>query len=169
MQIREKMLSDKFRVREFFATRQKWEELELITVSSQQSEYRRPPQLLLFQVQSGSKRPKDVLSNAVELSKSLKPIVVPDFRRAMPTELGNMLTNHLVELQKTYLSPKETLVGEAARKYIDLVSWGEPNSAKVLAEAEGIPIRTMHSRLMNARKKGFLESPGSGFRFQTGV
>ena len=163
------MLIDKFRVREFFGTRQKWEEMELLIVSSQQSEYKRPPQLLLFQVQGGSKRPKDVLPYAVELSKSLKPIVVADFRQEMPTEFGNMLSNHLVELQKTYLSPKETLVEDAARKYLDLVSWGEPNSAKVLAEAEGIPIRTMHSRLMNARKKGFLESPGSGFRFQTGV
>ena len=163
------MLIDKFRVREFFGTRQKWEEMELIIVSSQQSEYRRPPQLLLFQVQGGSKRPKDALPNAVELSKPLKPIVVANFRQEMPTELGNMLSNHLVELQKTYLSPKETLVEDAARKYLDLVSWGEPNSAKVLAEAEGIPIRTMHSRLMNARKKGFLESPGSGFRYQTRV
>jgi hypothetical protein len=160
------MLIDKFRLREFFGTRQKWGEMELITVSCQQSEYRRPPQLLLFQVHGASKRPKDVLPNAVELSKSLKPIGVIDFRQEMPTELGNMLSNHLVELQKTYLRPKETVVEDAARKYLDLVSWGEPNSAKVLAEAEGIPIRTMHSRLMNARKLGLLESPGAGFRFK---
>ena len=76
-----------------------------------------------------------------------------------------MLSSHVVELQKTYLSPKDTLVEDAAKKYMDLVSWGEPNSAKVMSEAEGISIRTMHSRLMNARKKGILESPGSGFRF----
>lgn len=158
------MLTDTFLVREFFGTGHKWEEKELIIASSQQSENRRPPQLLLFQVQYGSKRPKDTLSNAVERSKSLKPIAVTDFRQEMPTKLGNMLSNHLVELQKTYLRPKETLVEDAARKYLDLVSWGEPNSAKVLSESEGISIRTMHSRLMNARKKGFLESPGSGFR-----
>ena len=163
------MLIDRYRLREVFGTRQKWEEMELIIVSSQQMEYKKPPQLLLFQVQGGTKRPKDALPHAVELSKSLKPILVPDFRQELPTNLGNMLSNHLVELQKTYLSPQETLVEDAARKYLDLVSWGEPNSAKVLAEAEGISIRTMHSRLMNARKKGFLESPGSGFRFQTGV
>ena len=163
------MLIDKYRLREFFGTRQKWEEMELIIVSSQQMEYKKPPELLLFQVQGGNKRPKDALPNAIELSKSLKAIMVVDFRQELSTELGNMLSNHLVELQKTYLSPQETLVEDAARKYLDLVSWGEPNSAKVLAEAEGIPIRTMHSRLMNARKKGFLESPGSGFRFQTGV
>lgn len=163
------MLIDEFRVRDFFGTRQQWEEMELIIVSSQQSEYRRPPQLLLFQVHGASKRPKDMLPNAVELSKSLKPMGVADFRQGMPSKLGNMLSNHLVEVQKTFLRPKRTLVEDAARKYLDLISWGEPNSAKVLAEAEGISIRTMHSRLMNARKKGFLESPGSGFRFQTGV
>ena len=163
------MLIDKFRLREFFGTRHKWEEMELIIVSSQQSEYRRPPHLLLFQVHGASKRPKDVLPNAVELSKSLKPIGVIDFRQEMQTELGNMLSNHLVELQKTYLRPKGTVVEDAARKYLDLVSWGEPNSAKVLAEAEGISIRTMHSRLMNARKKGILSSPGTGFRFNTEV
>ena len=80
-----------------------------------------------------------------------------------------MLFQLMGDSQLADLSPKETLVEDAARKYLDLVSWGEPNSAKVLAEAEGIPIRTMHSRLMNARKKGFLESPGSGFRYQTRV
>jgi hypothetical protein len=163
------MLIDKYRVREFFGTRHKWADLEVIIVSSQQVGYKKPPQLLLFQVQGGSKRPKDVLQNAIELSKSLKPTMVADFRQELPTELGNILSSHLIELQKTYLTPQETLVEDAARRYLDLVSWGEANSAKVLAEAEGISIRTMHSRLMNARKKGFLESPGSGFRFLTGV
>jgi predicted HTH transcriptional regulator len=91
------------------------------------------------------------------------------FRQEVSSELGSLLSNHIIELQKTYLSPKETLVEDAAKRYLDLIAWGEPNSAKVLAEAEGISIRTIHSRLMNARKKGILESPGSGFRFNTGV
>jgi hypothetical protein len=163
------MLIDKYRVREFFGTRHKWVDREVIIVSAQQMEYKKPPKLLIFQVQAGSKRPKDVLPSAIESAKSLLPMEVVDFRHEIPTELGNMLSNHLVELQKTYLSPQETLVETAAKRYMDLVAWGEPNSAKVMAEYEGISIRTMHSRLMNARKKGFLESPGSGFRFQTGV
>ncbi len=163
------MLIDKYRMREFFGTRHKWVDREVIIVSAQQMEYQKPPKLLIFQVQAGSKRPKDVLPGAIESAKSLMPIEVVDFRHEIPTELGNMLSNHLLELQKTYLSPQETLVETAAKRYMDLVAWGEPNSAKVMAESEGISIRTMHSRLMNARKKGFLESPGSGFRFQTGV
>ena len=163
------MLIDRYRVREFFGTRHKWVNREVIIVSAQQMEYKKPPKLLIFQVQAGSKRPKDVLPSAIESAKSLMPIEVVDFRHEIPTELGNMLSNHLVELQKTYLSPQETLVETAAKRYMDLVAWGEPNSAKVMAEYEGISSRTMHSRLMNARKKGFLESPGSGFRFQTGV
>ena len=138
--------------------------MEVIIVSAQQMEYKKPPKLLMFQVQAGSKRPKDVLPSAIEYAKTLIPIEVVDFRRKIPTELGNMLSNHLIELQKTYLSPQDTLVETAAKKYLDLVSWGEPNSAKVMSEAEGISIRTMHSRLMNARKKGILESPGAGFR-----
>jgi hypothetical protein len=163
------MLIDKYRVREFFGTRHKWADLEVIIVSSQQVEYKKPPQLLLFQIQAASKRSKDVLPNAIEQAKSLKPIEVMSFRQEVSSELGSLLSNHIIELQKTYLSPKETLVEDAAKRYLDLVSWGEPNSAKVLAEAEGISIRTIHSRLMNARKKGILESPGSGFRFNTGV
>jgi hypothetical protein len=158
------MLIDKYRVREFFGTRHKWIDMEVIIVSAQQMEYKKPPKLLMFQVQAGSKRPKDVLPSAIEYAKTLIPIEVVDFRRKIPTELGNMLSNHLIELQKTYLSPQDTLVETAAKKYLDLVSWGEPNSAKVMSEAEGISIRTMHSRLMNARKKGILESPGAGFR-----
>ena len=158
------MLIDKYRVREFFGTRHKWVDREVIIVSAQQMDYKKPPKLLMFQIQAGSKRPKEVLPSAIEYSKTLTPINVVDFRREISTELGNMLSNHLIELQKTYLSPQDTLVETAAKKYLDLVSWGEPNSAKVMSEAEGISIRTMHSRLMNARKKGMLESPGSGFR-----
>ena len=163
------MLMDKYRVREFFGTRHKWADLEVIIVSSQQVEYKKSPQLLLFQIQAASKRSKDVLPNAIEQAKSLKPIEVMSFRQEVSSELGSLLSNHIIELQKTYLSPKETLVEDAAKRYLDLIAWGEPNSAKVLAEAEGISIRTIHSRLMNARKKGILESPGSGFRFNTGV
>lgn len=160
---------DKYRVREFFGTRHKWADLEVIIVSSQQVEYKKSPQLLLFQIQAASKRSKGVLPNAIEQAKSLKPIEVMSFRQEVSSELGSLLSNHIIELQKTYLSPKETLVEDAAKRYLDLIAWGEPNSAKVLAEAEGISIRTIHSRLMNARKKGILESPGSGFRFNTGV
>jgi hypothetical protein len=163
------MLMDKYRVREFFGTRHKWADLEVIIVSSQQVEYKKSPQLLLFQIQAASKRSKGVLPNAIEQAKSLKPIEVMSFRQEVSSELGSLLSNHIIELQKTYLSPKETLVEDAAKRYLDLIAWGEPNSAKVLAEAEGISIRTIHSRLMNARKKGILESPGSGFRFNTGV
>jgi DNA-directed RNA polymerase specialized sigma24 family protein len=45
-----------------------------------------------------------------------------------------------------------------------LLSWGESAAAKVLAEIEGVSVRTMHSRLRLARDKGLLDSPGSGAR-----
>ena len=158
---------DRYRLREFFATRQKWMEVELTIVSAQQNEYQRPPELLLFNFQAPSERPKEVLPQSVEKAKSLRPINVATFRHNLPSELGSLISNHLLELHKVYLTPQETLVEDAAKRYQDLVAWGEPNSAKVLAESAGISIRTMHSRLMNARKKGLLESPGTGFRFNT--
>jgi len=155
---------DKYRLREFFATRQRWLEMEVVIVSSQQNDPQTPPNLLSFHLQASSKRPKEVLPLSIENAKALKRIEVPSFRHRLPSDLGSLLSNHLLELHKIYLKPGETLVEDAAQRYLDLVAWGEPNSAKVLAEAEEISIRTMHSRLMNARKKGILESPGSGFR-----
>ena len=160
---------DKYRLREFFATRQRWVDMEVVIVSSQHNDNQTPPNLLSFHLQASSKRPKEVLPLSIENAKALKPIDVASFRRHLPSHLGSLLSNHLLELHKTYLKPQETLVEDASKRYLDLVAWGEPNSAKVLAEAEGISIRTMHSRLMNARKKGLLESPGSGFRFNTEV
>ncbi len=160
------MLINKFRLREYFGTRHRWNQMEVSIVSCQQPDYQSPPGLLLFQVHAASKRPKDVLPQVIEQAKSFLPIEVVSFRGAMPTELGNFLTAHLLELQKIYLMSQVSVVETAAKKYADLVAWGEPSSAKVLAQAEGISIRTMHSRLMNARKKGILESPGSGFRFK---
>jgi hypothetical protein len=163
------MLIDKYRLRELFGTRHSWNKLEVSIVSCQQTDYKDPPELRLFQIHSASKRTKEVLPQAIEQARSFLPIKVLSFRGAIPTELGNLLTTHLLELQKIYSMSHESKVETAAQKYADLVAWGEPNSAKVLARAEGISIRTMHSRLMNARKKGLLESPGSGFRFPTGV
>jgi hypothetical protein len=155
---------DKYRLREFFATRQRWLEMEVVIVSSQQNDPQTPPNLLSFHLQASSKRPKEVLPLSIESAKALKRIEVPSFRHRLPSDLGSLLSNHLLELHKIYLKPGETLVEDAAQRYLDLVAWGEPNSAKVLAEAEKISIRTMHSRLLNARKKGILDSPGSGFR-----
>ncbi len=140
--------------------------MEVSIVSCQQPDYQSPPGLLLFQVHAASKRPKKVLPQAIEQAKYFLPIEILSFRGAIPTELGNFLTTHLLELQKIYLTAQGSVVETAAQKYADLVAWGEPSSAKVLAQAESISIRTMHSRLMNARKLGLLESPGAGFRFK---
>lgn len=139
----------------------------MIIVSAQQMDYQSPPALLLFQLQAPSRRPKEALSLAVGYSKSLKPIEVVRLRHDLPSSLGSLLSNHLIEIHKVYTTPQKTLVETAAKSHADLVAWGEPSAAKVLAEAEGISIRTMHSRLMNARKKGLLDSPGTGFRFNS--
>lgn len=161
----QKMLINKYRLREFFGTQHRWNQVEVSIVSCQLTDYKDPPQLRLFQVHAASKRPKEVLPQAIEQARSFLPIDVLSFRGAIPTELGNLLTIHLLELQRIYSTAQVSVVETAAQNYAHLVAWGEPNSAKVLAQAEGISIRTMHSRLMNARKKGILESPGSGFRF----
>ena len=160
-------LSDIRRVREILATSYLWNGCQVVLASSQQNDYLSPPTLLSMQFKSKRVTRKYTLEEVIEQVKGFAPIEVASFRHNLPSDLGNIFTKHLLEVQKIYLKPKATVVEDTARRYLDLISWGEPNSAKVLAEVGGVPLRTIHSRLMNARKKGLLDSPGTGFRFST--
>ncbi|MFM8448426.1 MAG: hypothetical protein ACKN92_09760 [Candidatus Nanopelagicaceae bacterium] len=153
------------RLREILATSYLWNGCQVVMVSSQLSEYQNPPSLLSVQFKASRETRKYSLDESIEQSRRNAPIDVVGFRHQLPSDLGNLFTKHLLEVQKIYLKPKATVVEDTARRYLDLISWGEPNSAKVLAEEGDIPLRTIHSRLMNARKKGLLDSPGIGFRF----
>ena len=74
------------------------------------------------------------------------------------------MTFHLLQTQKNWHLNARSPLEVTAWRYASLISWGESAAAKVLADEEGIPVRTMHSRLRLAREKGFLDSPGSGAR-----
>ena len=103
---------------------------------------------------------KELLGFVAEYSP-LDPIEV---RSSIPMEQKKAMTWHLLQVlfnrQNNSLSPHDTLVSQ----YKLLISWGESAAAKVLAEVEGISVRTMHSRLRLARDAGLLDSPGSGAR-----
>ena len=87
-----------------------------------------------------------------------------EVRATLSLEQKRAMTWHLLQTlynrSEASLSPHETLVSQ----YKLLLSWGESAAAKVLAEIEGVSVRTMHSRLRLARDKGLLDSPGSGAR-----
>ena len=153
------------RIREVLATVYLWNETYLVITSRQQLGYLAPPELLSVQSYSSNERIKDLLYGAIEQTRRSKAIEVKEFRHNLPSEIGKFLTSHLSEVQKIYKTRKNTLVEQTASEYQDLIAWGEPNSAKILAMRESKPIKTIHSRLMNARKLGLIDSPGTGFRF----
>ena len=107
---------------------------------------------------------KELLSLVAEYSP-LDPVGV---RSTLPMEQKQAMTWHILQVllnrPNATLSPHETL----ASQYKLLLSWGESAAAKVLAEIEGISVRTMHSRLRLARDRGLLDSPGSGSRLNLG-
>jgi hypothetical protein len=51
-----------------------------------------------------------------------------------------------------------------AKIYEELTMWGESSSASLLSELMGTGPRTIHTRLQEARKLGYLDKPGIGTR-----
>ena len=103
---------------------------------------------------------EDVLDLVSEYSY-LDPIEV---RATLTLPQKKVMTFHLLQTQKNWHLNARSPLEVTAWRYASLISWGESAAAKVLADEEGIPVRTMHSRLRLAREKGFLDSPGSGAR-----
>ena len=100
----------------------------------------------------------------LEIVAEYLPLNPVEVRSTLSLEQKKAMTWHLLQTlfnrSNSSLSPHETL----ASQYKLLLSWGESAAAKVLAEIEGVSVRTMHSRLRIARDKGLLNSPGSGSR-----
>ena len=91
----------------------------------------------------------------------LNPIEV---RASLTVPQKSAMTFHLLQTHKHWPLNARSPLEVTAWRYLSLLAWGESAAAKVLAEEEGISVRTMHSRLRLAREKGFLDSPGSGAR-----
>jgi hypothetical protein len=100
----------------------------------------------------------------IDLVAEYSPLDAAEVRSRLTLEEKQAMTWHLIQVLHNRigasLSPRETLVSQ----YKLLLSWGESAAAKVLAELEGVSVRTMHSRLRLARDRGLLDSPGSGSR-----
>ena len=103
----------------------------------------------------------------IDLVAEYSPLDAVAVRSTLNLEQKQAMTWHLIQVLHNRtgasLSPHETLVSQ----YKLLLSWGESAAAKVLAELEGVSVRTMHSRLRLARERGLLDSPGSGSRLGT--
>lgn len=100
----------------------------------------------------------------IDLVAEYSPLDAVVVRSTLPLKQKDAMTWHLIQVLHNRsggsLSPHDTLVSQ----YKLLISWGESGAAKLLAEIEGVSVRTMHSRLRLARDKGLLDSPGSGSR-----
>jgi hypothetical protein len=83
--------------------------------------------------------------------------------RLAPQERAAM-SMHLLLTQIDRSRHLESVVDEIVWRYSELVAWGEPSAAKLLANLLGVPIRTIHTRLRLARERGLLTSPGAGAR-----
>ena len=97
----------------------------------------------------------------------LKPLNVLEVRENFPATDREVLSLHLLAAQSEQRRDFDSIVAEVAWRSVELVSWGEPSVAKLLAEEYGVPIRTMHSRLRLARERKLISSPGSGERLQS--
>lgn len=100
----------------------------------------------------------------IDVVAEFSPLDAIEVRSTLSMEQKKAMTWHLLQIlynsSASTLSPHETLVSQ----YKLLLSWGESAAAKVLANIEGVSVRTMHSRLRLARERGLLDSPGSGAR-----
>lgn len=120
---------------------------------------------LLFAGLCNPRRSLSALSDEVlSLVNEYSSLDAVSVRSTLNVEQKQAMTWHLLQvhsnLRPIIQSPRET----TAWRYNSLLAWGESAAAKVMAEEDGVPVRTMHSRLRLARDKGFLDSPGSGAR-----
>ena len=124
--------------------------------------------LLLVGICNLRKSPKYLLEKFFPVVAECPPLNPIEVRLTLSVEQKKAMTRHLLELLRispmSIRSPAENLVW----RYNSLLAWGESAAAKVLAEDEGVPVRTVHSRLRLAREKGILDSPGSGSRLVKG-
>jgi len=97
----------------------------------------------------------------LEKSKELAPIAT---RSKLASDVRTCLTQHLLLVHSRDEKALESVIDDIAWRYVSLQGWGEPSTAKVLAEYLNVPVRTIHARLRLARDKGLIDAPGSGTR-----
>lgn len=134
----------------------------ILVVGSQSK--RLDEQLLIAGFFGTDKRATGLLKSILPLlekSKELAPIAT---RNKLASDVRTCLTQHLLLVHSHYEKALESVIDDIAWRYVSLQGWGEPSSAKVLAEYLNVPVRTIHARLRLARDKGLIDAPGSGSR-----
>lgn len=124
----------------------------------------RKEELLLVGLCNPRKSFNALKEELIDVVAEYSPIHAIEVRSTLSLEQKKAMTWHLLQVLynrlSSSMSPHDTLVS----RYKLLLSWGESAAAKVLADIEGVSVRTIHSRLRLARDKGLLKSPGSGSR-----
>lgn len=153
------------RVREMYLSVHTYGRFQVCIISRQSKSLPDAPELLAFQIYGSGAMNRRLAIYAIDSSRKLPSISVLELRGRINSELGQFISAHAVKVHEIYSGDYSTLVESTTSLYKKLTHWGETSAAKVISEVENVPIRTIHSRLLNARKKGILISPGSGFRF----
>jgi hypothetical protein len=149
------------RVRDLFATAHLTDDLCVQIVTKHKSMER--IELLTFQVASPRYLNRQYLLEVLNKSRELRqtdPILV---RKVVNSRLGTTLSAHILQSQMIFLQENDQALRTATR-YKQLTYWGEASAAKLIAEWDGISVRTVHDRLFQARKRGLLAYPGTGKR-----
>lgn len=120
--------------------------------------------LVLIQCIHPKKSVKAILRDQVELAAVLKPLDAREIRKNLSSELGNLMTKHLIHVQRGFNKDNSDIVAFTAWKYKTLTNWGEASAAREIALELDTSIHTIHYRLKLARGRGILPSPGSGSR-----
>ena len=149
------------RVRDLFATAHLVDDLCVQIVTRHKSMEK--IELLTFQVASPRYLNRQFLLEVLNKSRELRqtdPIVL---RKSMNSSLGATLSAHILQFQMIFIQETDQALRTAIR-FQQLSSEGEASAAKLIAEWDGISVRTVHDRLFQARKRGLLAYPGTGRR-----
>ncbi len=121
-------------------------------------------ELLLFSLEQLSNKRRFNPATHFDLVRSNEAMSVAKLRNELPYGLTGSLSRHLLHVLDVIRPIQNSDVEKTIWQYNHLQMWGEPNSAKLIAEHAGISVRTVHARLFQARQGGELASPGKGQR-----
>ena len=152
-----------YRLRNHFLSIQKSNASEIVIVSRHLDAVSRG-ELLLFSFEQLSSKRKLNPATHFDLVRTNEVIVVDKLRNELPYTLATSLSKHLLHVLDAVQPFQNSEIEKTILQYGHLQLWGEPNSAKLIAEHEGISVRTVHSRLFQARQAGELAIPGRGQR-----
>ena len=122
-------------------------------------------ELLTFQVASPRYLNRQFLLEVLNKSRELRQTDPILLRKSMNSRLRATLSTHILQSQMIFLEETDQAFRTAIR-FQQLSSGGEASAAKLIAEWDGISVRTVHDRLFQARKRGLQAYPGPGKRIK---